>query len=119
VFIRRATTKASEHIAHYKKLTAPEEILIQLNSEEFSVGFRWLHAVNAEPQILTDYCFAWMLSLARHGTGKQLTPLRVEYVPQPANQRTIERNLGCKGIGGASRNAIIFRASDPWRTGQR
>jgi hypothetical protein len=63
VFIRRATTKASEDIAHYKKLTAPEEILIQLNSEEFSVGFRWLHAVNAEPQILTDYCFAWMLSL--------------------------------------------------------
>ena len=103
---------ASEHLARYKKLTAPEEILTQLDAKEFSVGFRWLLAVDAEPQILTDYCFAWMLSLARHGTGTQLSPLRVEYVPQPANLRAIERNLGCKVIGGASRNAIVFRASD-------
>jgi AraC-like DNA-binding protein len=104
--------EASEHMARYKKLTAPEEILTQLDAEEFSVGYRWLLAVNAEPQILTDYCFAWTLSLARHGTGTQLSPLRVEYVPQPANQRAIERNLGCKVIGGAPRNSIIFRASD-------
>jgi AraC-like DNA-binding protein len=104
--------EASEHMARYKKLTAPEEILTQLDAEEFSVGYRWLLAVDAEPQILTDYCFAWTLSLARHGTGTQLSPLRVEYVPQPANQRAIERNLGCKVIGGAPRNSIIFRASD-------
>jgi AraC-like DNA-binding protein len=99
-------------VARYKKLTAPEEILTQLDEEEFSVGFRWLLAVDAEPQILTDYCFSWMLSLARHGTGTQLSPLRVEYVPQPANLRAIERHLGCEVISGASRNAIIFRASD-------
>lgn len=103
---------ASEHMARYKKLTAPEEILTQLDEEEFSVGFRWLLAVDAEPQVLTDYCFSWMLSLARHGTGTQLSPLRVEYVPQPVNLRAIERHLGCEVISGASRNAIIFRASD-------
>jgi len=103
---------ASEHLARYKKLTAPEEILTQLDEEEFSVGFRWLLAVDAEPQILTDYCFSWMLSLARHGTGKQLSPVRAEYVHQRTNQRAIERSLGCKVIGGASRNRIVFRASD-------
>jgi AraC-like DNA-binding protein len=103
---------AAEHMARYKKLTAPEEILIQLDEQEFSIGFRWLLAVDAEPQVLTDYCFAWMLSIARHGTGTQLSPLRVEYVQQRANLRTIERNFGCKVIGGVSRNAIIFRASD-------
>jgi AraC-like DNA-binding protein len=103
---------ASEHLARYKKLTAPEEILTHLDAEEFSVGFRWLLAVDAEPQILTDYCFSWMLSLARHGTGTRLNPLRVEFVPQPSNQRAIERNLGCKVVGGSPRNAIIFRASD-------
>jgi Arabinose-binding domain of AraC transcription regulator, N-term len=31
---------ASEHMARYKKLTAPEEILTQLDAEEFSVEFR-------------------------------------------------------------------------------
>lgn len=103
---------ASEHMARYKKLTAPEEILTQLDNEEFSVGFRWLLAVDAEPQILTDYCFSWMISLARHGTGKQLNPIRVEYVQQRPDLRAIERSLGCQVIDGAPRNAIIFRASD-------
>jgi AraC-like DNA-binding protein len=103
---------ATEHMARFKKLTAPEEILTQLDEEEYTVGFRWLLAVDAEPQVLTDYCFAWMLSLARHGTGTQLNPVRVEYVQQRTNVRQIERNLRCKVIGGASRNAIIFRASD-------
>lgn len=103
---------ATQHMARFKKLTAPEEILTQLDEKEFSVGFRWLLAVDAEPQVLTDYCFAWMLSLARHGTGKQINAVRVEYVQQRTNVRQIERNLGCKVIGGAPRNAIIFRASD-------
>jgi Arabinose-binding domain of AraC transcription regulator, N-term len=103
---------AAEHMARYKKLTAPEEILIQLDEEEFSIGFRWLLAVDVEPPVLTDYCFAWMLSIARHGTGFHLSPVRVEYVQQRANLRQIKRNLGCRVIGGAPRNAIIFRASD-------
>jgi len=103
---------ATEHLARYKKLTAPEEILAKLGKQEFSIGFRWLLAVEAEPQVLTDYCFSWMISLARHGTGTQLNPLRVEYVKQRANLRVLERSFGSKALGGASRNAIIFRASD-------
>src|ERR1700756_5481381 len=103
---------ASKHMARYKKLTAPEEILFELDGEEFSVGFRWLLAVDAEPPMLTDYCFSWMRSLARHGSGTQLNPLRAEYVQQRTNIRQLERSLGCEVISGAPRNAIIFRASD-------
>lgn len=55
---------------------------------------------------------AWMVSLARHGTGTRLSPVRAEYLQQRPNRRAIERNLGCKVVAGASRNAIIFRASD-------
>lgn len=103
---------ASEHMARYKKLTAPEEILVQLDAQEFTVGYRWLLAVDAEPQVLTDYCFSWTLSLARHGTGKPLNPLRAEYVQQRMDIRAIERSLGCEVVCGAARNAIVFRASD-------
>ncbi len=103
---------ATEHLARYKKLTAPEEILSKLGKQEFSIAFRWLLAVEAEPQVLTDYCFSWTISLARHGTGTQLNPLRVEYVQQRSNLRTLERSFGCKVDSGASRNAITFRASD-------
>ena len=103
---------ATEHLARYKKLTAPEEILWKLGREEFSVGFRWLLAVDAEPQVLNDYCSSWMISLARHGTGTQLNPLRVEYVQRRPNLRALERSFGCKVVDGAARNAIVFRASD-------
>jgi AraC-like DNA-binding protein len=102
---------ASEHMARYKKLTAPEEILVELDGEEFTVGFRWLLAVDAEPWTLTDYCFSWMRSLARHGSGTQLNPLRAEYVQERTNVRQIERSLGCEVIVGAPRNVIVFRAS--------
>ncbi len=103
---------ATEHLARYKKLTAPEEILHNLNQEEFSIGFRWLLAVDAEPQVLTDYCFSWSISLARHGTGAQLNPIRVEYVQRRSNLRVLERSFGCKVLSGASRNTIVFRVSD-------
>jgi len=103
---------ATEHLARYKKLTAPEEILSKLGKQEFSIAYRWLLAVEAEPQVLTDYCFSWTISLARHGIGTQLNPLRVEYVQQRSNLRTLERSFGCKVDCGAARNTIIFRASD-------
>src|SRR4051812_23059763 len=103
---------ASEHMARYKKLTAPEEILVQLDQGEFSVSFRWLLAVQAEPPALTDYCFSWMRSLARHGTGIPLNPLRVEYVQERPNRSQIERSLGCEAVFKAPSNVVIFRASD-------
>lgn len=103
---------ASEHMARYKKLTAPEEILVELDAEEFSVSFRWLLAVDDEPSSLTDYCFSWMRSLARHGTGTPLNPLRVEYVQRRPNVRQLERSLGCNILVDAPRNVIVFRALD-------
>jgi AraC-like DNA-binding protein len=103
---------ASEHMARYKKLTAPEEILVELDDEEFTVGFRWLLAVDDEPVSLTDYCFSWMRSLARHGSGAAVDPLRAEYVQKRSNLRQIERSLGCDIAVGAPRNVIVFRASD-------
>jgi len=103
---------AMEHMARFKKLTAPEEIVSELDGPEFSISYRWLLAVDAEPQALTDYCFAWTLSLARHGTGTRLNPVRVEYVQERANLRVLERHFGCKVVGGAALNTIFFQASD-------
>ena len=103
---------ATEHLARYKKLTAPEEILSELDEDEFSISFRWLLAVDAEPKVLPDYCFAWMVSLARHGTATRLNPIRVNYLQERANLRALERHFGCAVKGGAPRNEIRFRSSD-------
>lgn len=108
---------AVNHLARYKKLSAPEEIKNELDEREFSVSFRWLLAVDAEPPVLSDYCLAWMLSLARVGTGNEkLMPVRVEYLQPRTSLRTFERHFGCKVVSGATRNAIVFRAADATAT---
>lgn len=104
--------EATAHLARFKKLSAPEEILFDLNDSFFRVGYRWLLALDDEPCALTDYCFAWTLSLARHGTSTKLTPLRVEYVRPRSTVKALERHFACEVVLGAPQNAIFFQAAD-------
>lgn len=99
----------------YKQITCPEEILSETSDGEWSIQFRWLLAEEQEPEILVDVCFAWVLSLARHGTGERISPLRVELVRKRANAKVLERHFGCEVVSGSSRNALVFRASDAER----
>ncbi|SRR5579871_388976 len=106
---------AVRQMARYKQLTCPEEILQQMDGDEWSIQFRWLLAEEVEPQVLNECCLAWVLSVARHGTGTCLAPLRVEFVQPRPHVNTIERHFGCRVVCGAPRNAIVFRASDAGR----
>jgi AraC-like DNA-binding protein len=106
---------AVAQMARYKQLTCPEEILQEKGEEEWSIQFRWLLADEVEPPVLNECCFAWVLSIARHGTGTRLSPLRVEFVQPRAHMKTIERHFGCPVVCGAARNAIVFRAADAQR----
>jgi AraC-like DNA-binding protein len=103
---------AINHIGRYKQLTVPEEVLQETDKEEWSIQFRWLLAVDSEPTVLTEYCFAWLLTIARHGSGTSLSPLRVEFVQPRLHIKTIQRHFGCPVICGAPHNALVFRASD-------
>src|SRR3954468_302246 len=60
---------AVTHMARYKQLVCPEEMLQQHESGEWRIRFRWLLAVDAEPPILTEHCFAWLQTIARRGSG--------------------------------------------------
>src|SRR5438128_1634561 len=106
---------AIDQMARYKQLTCPEEILQDKDDEEWHIQFRWLLAKEVEPPVLIECCFAWVLSTARHGTGKRLSPLRVEFVQRRAHAKTIERHFGCPIVGGAPRNTIVFRTADAHR----
>jgi AraC-like DNA-binding protein len=99
-------------MARYKQLTCPEEILQETDEAEWRIQFRWLLADEAEPPMLNECCFAWVLSVARLGTGTRLSPVRVEFVQPRAHLKTIERHFGCPVVCGAARNAIVFRAAD-------
>jgi AraC-like DNA-binding protein len=106
---------AIDQMARYKQLTCPEEILQEKDAEEWSIQFRWLLADEVEPPILNECCFAWVISIARCGTGTRLSPLRVEFVQTLPHIKAIERHFGCRVVCGAPRNAIVFRAADAQR----
>jgi AraC-like DNA-binding protein len=101
-----------ECMARYKKLSAPEEILQQGDGQEWTIRFRWTLAVDVEPLVLIEYCFAWLLTIARRGTGTRLSPLRVELVQDRTHIKQLEKHFGCPVLCGAAQNAMIFRASD-------
>jgi AraC-like DNA-binding protein len=106
---------AVDRMARYKQLTCPEEILQEKDDEEWSVHFRWLLADEVEPPVLIECAFAWVLSIARCGTGTRLLPLRVEFVQPRPHGKTIERHFGCSLVCGSPRNAIVFRTADAER----
>jgi len=106
---------AIDQMARHKQLTCPEEILQKKDDEEWSIQFRWLLADEVEPLVLIECAFAWVLSIARHGTGTRLSPLRVEFVQPREHVKTIERHFGCPVVCGAARNAIVFRVADAQR----
>lgn len=101
-----------EQMARYKQLTCPEEIIQRKKGQEWSIQFRWQLADEVEPPVLIECVFAWVLSIARVGTGTRLSPLRVEFIQPRAHVKTIERHLGCQVVCGASRNMMVFRAGD-------
>jgi AraC-like DNA-binding protein len=106
---------ALQRAARYKTLTCPEEIRLERLGEEYRVQFRWLLAKAAEPEVLVDVCFAWLLSIGRRGTGERLTPLRVELARPPAHRSLLERHFGCPVRFDAERNTLVLRAGDMQR----
>ena len=104
--------EAMRQVARHKLLSCPEEIAHQIDGREWIIQFRWLLANDAEPEVLTDLCFAWVLAIARHGTGTHLSPLRIEFARRRSYQKPLQRHFGCPILFGATRNAMVFRASD-------
>jgi AraC-like DNA-binding protein len=106
---------AIDRMARYKQLTCPEELGQQKDDKEWSIQFHWLLAEEVEPPVLIDCCFAWILSIARCGTGTRLSPIRVELAQPREHAKTVERHFGCPAVFGAARNAIVFHAEDAKR----
>ena len=92
---------AITHMAHYKKLSAPEEILQEHTDDEWSIRFLWTLALEAEPAVLIEHCFAWVLTIARQGTGTKISPLRVELLQPRAHGKALERYFGCPVVCGS------------------
>jgi AraC-like DNA-binding protein len=103
---------AVKHMARYKRLCAPEEILHEFDGDQWVIQFRWTLAVETEPALLLENCFAWVLTVGRQGTASKISPLCVELMQPRSHHKLLERHFGCRVVCGASRNAMVFRRED-------
>ncbi|MCF3651663.1 AraC family transcriptional regulator [Synoicihabitans lomoniglobus] len=108
----RNFTDAMERAARYKQLTCPEKIELAATADTYTVRFVWMLARDTEPSVFTDMCFAWVQAIGRRGTGRALTPLRVDYARPPAHREELETHFGCPVRFNAKHNLIVFRRSD-------
>jgi hypothetical protein len=104
----RSFRDALERLARYKQLTCPEELHVAERGDECRVQFRWLLAQETEPPLLVDLCFAWVVGIARRGTGGLVNPRRIELRGATGNREMYEAHFGCPTKFGARLNTIVF-----------
>ncbi|WP_321476681.1 AraC family transcriptional regulator ligand-binding domain-containing protein [uncultured Paludibaculum sp.] len=104
--------EALQRMARYKQLTCPEELRIVNGPRETSVEFLWLLATMTEPPTLIDLCFAWVVNIARRGTGVPLTPARIQLTRRRDPLPLLEQHFGCPVDYEGASNAIFFHNQD-------
>jgi AraC-like DNA-binding protein len=108
----RTFREALHKLSRYKQLTCPEKIDAQEHAGECSVAFHWLLADQPEPEMLVDVCFAWVIAIARRGTGLPLRPKRVEFVRPEKHRKLYEDHFGCSVRFESPHNRLIFELAD-------
>jgi AraC-like DNA-binding protein len=119
-FHARTFRDGLQRLSRYKLLCCgSEEMRIVPRKDETSVEFQWPLAEGDAPDLLLDVSFASMLLMGRHGTGRPVSPLRVE-LTRPARHRAVyEARYGALVSFAARRDAIVFRSADldlPFKT---
>ena len=99
-------------IARFKRFTMPERFDIEERHGEARIKKMWTYSPGPEPAMSVDVSFAFLLSLGRRGTGKQLAPLRIELARDGTATEGQEEFFGCSICFGAPADALIMRSSD-------
>ena len=77
-----------------------------------TAAFIWLVAHEKEPPLLVDVCFAWIVGIARRGTGRPLNLKRVEFQRTPVHREMYEAHFRCPVKFKCNQNALIFSKED-------
>ena len=99
-------------LARYKRLTCPEEIKVDLDGEEARVQVVWLGTESAVPALIMDAAFAALHRLAAIGTGRTVTPVRIELTRSHDDEGFLARHFGCELRLQSARDLLVFRRTD-------
>lgn len=111
-FYARDYRDGLRRLARYKRLCTPEQFHVVEARDECLVTKSWLFATEPEPAIATDLAFATIVELGRRGTGRHLTPRRLEYLRAGPGHDEHRRYFDCEIRYGAPHNAMVLEATD-------
>ncbi|HEY2163554.1 MAG TPA: AraC family transcriptional regulator, partial [Gemmatimonadaceae bacterium] len=81
--------------ARYKRVVCGEQVSVETSNGETRIRFHWVHVDDALPMMLVDTTFASLVTLAAHGIGAPVTPIRVEFARRRADEAMLHRTFGC------------------------
>lgn len=99
-------------IQRFKRMGACEVFRTEETSALWSIAKEWPFATEAEPAVSVDLSFMFLLELGRRGTGRRITPARVEYRRPAGASAGLEDYFGVSISYGAPRDAMTFRVGD-------
>jgi AraC-like DNA-binding protein len=104
---------ALQRVARFKRLCAPEEVLIQEHQDRCDIVVTWTHSESeAVPPALVDATMASVLELGRKGSGEPLAALSVELARARIAPTVHERYYRCRVQFGASNNRLTLHRED-------
>ena len=103
---------AVQRIVRFKRMGACEVFQTEATAAHWSITKAWPFANEAEPAVSIDLSFMFLLELGRRGTGRRLTPMRIEYVRRGPASPEIADYFGAPLVFSAPRNAMTFHVED-------
>lgn len=104
---------ALQRVARFKRLCAPEELLLKEVDQNCEIEVHWLHAEERDvAPALADATLSSLLELGRCGTAQKLNAVSVELMRSESSREIYESFYGCKIRFGAKRNCLTVRGSD-------
>jgi AraC-like DNA-binding protein len=104
----RSFRDALTRMARYKQLFCPEALVVIDREDESRVELRYLLAQEAEPPLLVDLAFAWVVAIAHRGSGGAIDPKRIELRGAARDRPMYEAHFGCPVTFDARHNTIVF-----------
>lgn len=98
-------------MGRYKRLTCPEEVVVDVQGAEAAIRFDWVLAGPEVPRLLVDSTFASLVALARTGTGHGIVPLRLELARGVDAAGAVGRHFGCAVVHGAPFDRIVLASA--------
>ena len=95
-------------LGRYKRLTCPEDVLVEVEDGEPSVRFDWMLATGEVPALVVDAVFASHVALVARMTAGRVAPTRIERARKREHAQLLRGHFRCPIVFGAPRDRIVF-----------